>query len=97
MNRAVYILVFIFPTHSIVTAGLGHAQSPVVLVLQPVQLVEGGLNVVGDRGELLHRGGQWTCITEIHRKRIKTEEKAKVVTSVFGVEIILFLALAIVH
>ena len=55
MNRDVYK--FIFPTHSIVTAGLGHAQSPVVFVLQPVQLVEGGLNVVGDRGELLHRGG----------------------------------------
>ena len=58
MNRDVYK--FIFPSHSIVTAGLGHAhiaQSPVVLVLEPVQLVEGGLNVVGDRGELLHRGG----------------------------------------
>ena len=39
-----------------------------------------------------------TSDTVVHRRRIKTEEKAKVVTAVWGTEFILLLAtLAVLH
>ena len=53
-------------------------------------------DVAGSQGGILYK--KYCTVYNVHRRRIKTEAKAKVVSAVWGTECILFIAtLAILH